>query len=114
MIDLSFLQDFTKGDHKRLHRYISMYLQNAPELFQKMATSLQGENWTDLANYAHALRPQAEFMGIVGLKDLLLAIDQRARAGETSELPALVEHALSLHMAAVPELQAFAQQFSEE
>jgi HPt (histidine-containing phosphotransfer) domain-containing protein len=74
-----------------MKRYISMYLKIAPETFARMHQNVKEQNWKDLAINAHSLKPQAEYMGLSQLKDLLIQIEQHAKKGQVKRLPNLFQ-----------------------
>ena len=53
-----------------------MYLDVAPECFDKMQSNINDEDWTQLRVNAHSLKPQAEFMGALDLKQTLVKIEE--------------------------------------
>ena len=79
MVDLTFLKKFTKDDSKKMNRYISLYLDVAPKIFEEMKLNLKNENWEQLRINAHSLKPQADFMGINSLKEELIKIEEAVR-----------------------------------
>ena len=60
-LDLSFLYRFTKGKETKMKRYISMYLQEAPNILERMQQNLDDKDYANLAINAHSLKPQAEW-----------------------------------------------------
>ena len=79
MIDLSFLEKFTKGDSNKMKRYISLYLDVAPKTFAEMQQNLDAKDWEQLRINAHSLKPQADFMGISSLKNALVQIEDAVK-----------------------------------
>jgi len=82
MVDLSFLEKFTKGNTTKMKRYISMYLNTAPETFERMDQNIKDNSWSELAINAHSLKPQTEFMGIGTLKELLIEIENKVKSNQ--------------------------------
>jgi HPt (histidine-containing phosphotransfer) domain-containing protein len=78
-IDLDYLERFCKGDKGRMERYIRMYLEAAPSLFQQLMDKATEGDAEGLAIAAHSLRPQVNYMGAQRLFDLLTAIETCAR-----------------------------------
>ena len=74
-----------------------MYLDDAPETFDRMRRNLEEENWTDLAINAHSLKPKSDFMGIAGLKEILIQIEDGVKHGKYAGLKTLYEKALEIH-----------------
>ena len=48
MVDLSFLEKFTKGDTKKINRYIQLYLDVATETFNRMQDNFNANDWEQL------------------------------------------------------------------
>ena len=107
MVDLSFLKKFTNNNTSKMKRYISMYLNTAPESVEKMKQNIADKAWTDLAINAHSLKPQAEFMGINSLKEVLIEIETRVKEDQLNELQNLFKKAKSIHDESETVLQKF-------
>lgn len=105
-LDLSFLYRFTKGKEPKIKRYISMYLQEAPNILKRMQQQLDDQDYRALAITAHSLKPQAEFMGLLELKSILMKVEalDKTQVGN-EELKELVGKAWQLHQQAAPELE---------
>jgi HPt (histidine-containing phosphotransfer) domain-containing protein len=106
MTDLSFLKEFTKGDINKMVRYITMYLQYAPEILDKMKGDIIRKDWKSLAINAHSLKPQAEFMGNQEMKMLLETIEDKVRTNDLADIQTLLQKALLSHEEAAVELRA--------
>lgn len=100
MIDLSFLKQFTKGNESKMKRYISMYLKIAPGVFEQMEKNVEDQDWESLAVNAHSLKPQADYMGIKELKEILIEVENKVRAGEFAHLDILYREAKERHISA--------------
>ena len=97
MIDLSFLNKFTKGNTSKMKRYITMYLSTAPETFERMSENVIQENWSDLAVNAHSIKPQTDYMGIDSLKNILIEIEDCVKNAEYEGLKILYQKAYTVH-----------------
>lgn len=106
MVDLSFLEKMTKGDTKRMKRYISIYLSAAPVTFKRMEQNVIEQDWEQLRINAHSLKPQAEYMGILSLKTILIEIEQSVYNKQFASLHKLYEKAFMLHNKSTPYLRA--------
>ena len=82
MVDLTFLRKFAKDDPKKMKRYISLYLDVAPKTFEEMQRNLTNVDWEQLRINAHSLKPQAEFMGILSLKEELIRIEEAVKSND--------------------------------
>lgn len=89
MVDLTFLKQFTKDDSKKMKRYISLYLDVAPKTFEEMQRNLQNGDWEQLRINAHSLKPQADFMGIVSLKEELIKIEEAVKLNNLDDIEGL-------------------------
>lgn len=105
MVDLSFLENFTKGDSKKMKRYINIYLRTAPETFQEMERNILDQDWEQLRINAHSLKPQADYMGIPSLKAVLVEIEQSVIEKQFELLQELYEKASIIHTTSISYLE---------
>ena len=105
MVDLSFLENFTKGDFKKMKRYIHIYLRTAPFTFKEMEKNIINQDWEQLRINAHSLKPQADYMGIAGLKDVLIEIEENVSEEKFEPLHQLYEKALTIHHRSITYLE---------
>jgi len=98
MVDLTFLEKFSKGDIQKMKKYVSMYLNTAPDSFKKMQQNIKDKSWSDLAINAHSLKPQAEFMGIPSLKEVLIEIENKVKDAQFNDLEILFKRANAIHI----------------
>jgi HPt (histidine-containing phosphotransfer) domain-containing protein len=59
-----------------MKRYISMYLNIAPNTFDSMKQNIIDKDWEQLRSNAHSLKPLTDYMGISDLKLILNEIEQ--------------------------------------
>ena len=107
MVNLSFLEEFTKGDQKKMKRYIKLYLSIAPDTFNNMGQNIADQDWEHLRINAHSLKPQTDYMGIPELKAVLEQIEHEAKNGQGKDLQVLFKEAQKLHV----ESEAFLQEY---
>ena len=86
-----------------------MYLDMAPETFERMRMNLDDKSWQELAVNAHSLKPQAEFMGISTLKELLIEIENKVKSDQLEGMEILFTEAKSIH----DESEVFLQKFMD-
>ena len=101
VVDLSYLKKFTKGNDVKFKRYINLYLDDAPDTFERMRQDIDKQNWADLAINAHSLKPKTDFMGIAALKEILVQIEDGVKQQHYGDLKTLYERALKIHHEAV-------------
>jgi len=97
MIDLTFLEQLTKGNRDKLKRYIKLYLDVVPETFSRMEENIAAEDWQSLAINAHSLKPQADYIGHHHLKDVLIEIELAVKNQHVNACPTLMKQALLFH-----------------
>jgi HPt (histidine-containing phosphotransfer) domain-containing protein len=106
-VDLSYLEEFTGGDKQKLHRYLAMYLKTAPPAISEFQILLQQQNFEDLKLKAHSIKPQAHYLGISALKDVLAEMEAIIRDnGDVNRLPLLVTEAERIGLAAEKEINS--------
>ncbi|GJM17432.1 MAG: hypothetical protein DHS20C13_27590 [Thermodesulfobacteriota bacterium] len=105
MVDLSFLETFTKGNKDKMKRYINIYLKIAPETFQNMEQHVIDKDWEQLRIKAHSLKPQADYMGIASLKAVLVEMEQSVHEEKFERLRELYEKAAKIHAESIPHLK---------
>lgn len=105
-VDLTFLRSFTKGDKAKMDKYINMFLTYAPAQLNSIQINFDRKNWNDLKIAAHSLKPQIQYMGIVGLEEIILNIENNAanRQG-LDKLPELIGQLTSTCELAIEELR---------
>lgn len=96
MIDLTFLKKFTKDDAKKMKRYIGLYLDVAPNTFEEMKRNVANEDWEQLRINAHSLKPQADFMGIISLKEELIKIEEAVKLNDYDGIESLLNASLKI------------------
>ena len=96
MVDLTFLKKFTKDDSQKMKRYISLYLEVAPKTFAEMQRNLNNGDWEQLRINAHSLKPQADFMGIVSLKEALSKIEEAVKTNHLKGIEELFNSSVKI------------------
>lgn len=98
MVDLTYLTKFAKNNPQKMRRYISLYLEAAPSAFEAMNRHLNDGDWEQLRIQAHSLKPLTDLMGINGLKDGLIKIEDAVKKQQFDIIEALLNssHAISI------------------
>lgn len=104
MVNISFLENFTKADSTKMKRYIALYIEVANKTFDAMQQNLENEDWEALRVNAHSLKPQIEFMGIEILKEVIVKIENNVLDQKLETLQDLFDSATRLHLEAIREL----------
>lgn len=109
VVDFSTLETFTGSDKNLMKIHINTFLQFAPSQVQKLKEKVQEQNWVELGELAHKLKPKCGYMGIKTAETLLKTIETNAKEQKDLEsLPDLVAQSESVIVNAIAELKAFA------
>lgn len=105
-INLAFLKDFTNGNPATMAKYIDMFLKLSGPALESMKTAAGAEDWESLRSTAHGLKPQIGYMGIDGLKEVVLKIENNARdRSHLDQIPALLTEFEKTYTEACKELE---------
>ncbi len=108
ILSLSFLKKFTNEDNEKMKNYLRMYLKLAPDLFAEMNSSIDSMNYDNVYSKAHSLKPLATYIGIVGLADLLIEIENISKESTNmNNLVAHVKEATELNRKAMAEIEDY-------
>lgn len=88
-----------------MKRYISLYLEEAPKTFEEMKRNLNDKNWEQMRINAHSLKPQADFMGILTLKNELTEIEKAVKENRISTINEHFDLAQDLYIKSVNSLK---------
>lgn len=106
--DLTFLSNFTGNDQEKVKKYVSMFLDRAPELLDGIQQGMANKDYDKLRSNAHSLKPQLGYMGIQSLVADVQAIENYAGEGKNLEvLPGLVQNVMQTMQQALVELREF-------
>jgi hypothetical protein len=106
IIDLTFLRGFAQGDVNKMKYFIEMHLRTSPALFDQMLDNFDKLSNDELYSGAHSLKPQCDYVGIIGLKDLLVEIEKAAKQNQDREvIKKLIEKAHDLNRKGMIELK---------
>ena len=105
--DLAYLGRFCKEDRSRMERYVHMYLEGAPALFQDLVAKQEAGDAEGLAVAAHSLRPQLNYMGAQRVFDLLTLVETEARVQGAAACRAKVDECVELNAKVMDELRAW-------
>ncbi|MBK7109984.1 MAG: Hpt domain-containing protein [Bacteroidetes bacterium] len=112
VINLSFLESFTRGDTTKMKKYIAMFISGAPDAIQQMRMLHNDSNWNQLRTVAHSLKPQLSYMGIDSVKETVLRIEEYAAEQKKPEVIAMmIEELDRTCKIAVEQLQNAIQKF---
>ena len=91
--NLDFLKSFTGNDPVKIKKYVSMFLERAPDQLKDLKNHVENKNWEEVKIVAHSLKPQMGYMGIKVLEQDLRTIEDYAENKvRLEQLPGLVQH----------------------
>jgi len=93
LTNMSFLNQFTGGKTDKKHKYIQMFLENAPRLLNNIQSALAKEDYESIKVAAHSMKPQFSYMGIPEEVSQIFLTEQTAgQPAHYHLLPGLVRH----------------------
>ncbi|MEZ5083830.1 MAG: Hpt domain-containing protein [Bacteroidales bacterium] len=111
LIDLSFLKKLTDGKPEKMKYYISMHLKTSPGLFDQLVSSFDDLSYEEIFSRAHSLKPQCDYVGIIGLKEQLIEIENASRKKlNRGDLFHLVQKAVDINNKGMAELRSYIDQ----
>ena len=104
--DMRFLQQFTGGNTEKQHKYIGMFLDNAPKLLAAIDRAIETKDYPAIKIAAHSLKPQLSYMGVKEeISNIFLIEQSSGEAAHFDTLPALVTNLKRLCVKAFEELR---------
>lgn len=108
VIDMVFLQQFTKGDWTKQNKYISMFLENAPKLIAQLHEGLAKNDFEMIKISAHSLKPQLSYMGVSEEISHVFMLEQSAgQKAHQNNIPELIENIERVCLKAFDELRVY-------
>lgn len=105
IVDLSFIIKFTKGDSDKIKYFIEMYIRTTAQLFGEMEDKFDEMSNDELFSRAHSLKPQSAYVGIIGLQETLIEIENATRENkDRGAIKELVQKAIELNNRGITEL----------
>jgi CheY-like chemotaxis protein/HPt (histidine-containing phosphotransfer) domain-containing protein len=90
--DLSYLEEISEGDRDFSATMISYFIDNTPPVMENLEKKVQEQDWDEVRQIAHKLKPQVVYMGIHQVADDVEKVEHLAQHRENlHEIPGLVE-----------------------
>ena len=83
--NMSYLKTFCEGDREKMQKYVSMFLQSAPVLLEKLNAALDANDFMEIANQLHACKTKFIMMGMKDTGNLSVNLEQQCRNGSLKE-----------------------------
>ncbi len=104
--NLTFLNEFTRGDVSKVKKYIQMYLDMAAQKLQVIEEGMQKKDYESIKVAAHTLKSQTKYMGISVAEETIIRIERYCgEQTQLHELPALVEELTKIVLQSMDELK---------
>ncbi|MGB0929916.1 MAG: response regulator [Chitinophagales bacterium] len=106
VLNMAFLEKFTKKDPSKMSKYINIFLKNAPNQLESLNENLEANNWNQLRATAHSLKSQLRYMGVFPLAETIQTVENNAAEEIALDaLPSLVAKVTRITQQAIKELQ---------
>ncbi|MEE4175960.1 MAG: response regulator [Bacteroides sp.] len=111
--DLSYLEEISEGDQEFSSTMISYFIDNTPPVMENLEKKVQEEEWEEVRQIAHKLKPQVVYMGIHQIEDEVEKVENFAQHLENLEkIPLLVERIARIIGLAIDQLKDELKNFS--
>ena len=111
--DLTYLEEISEGDRDFSATMISYFIENTPSELKKLDKKVQEQDWNEVRQIAHKLKPQVVYMGIHEIEeDVELVEHQAQRCENLEEIPPLVEKISQTISKAIGQLEEELKNFS--
>jgi signal transduction histidine kinase/HPt (histidine-containing phosphotransfer) domain-containing protein len=105
-INLTYLKSIGGDNPEFIIQMIEMFLQKTPEALEEMDKKFAEQNWEDVRNIAHRIKPTYTYVGLSDIHKMLATIEKCCQAKENLEtVPALIHDVETLSTVAFAELQ---------
>ena len=103
--DLTYLRKMSSNDESFVQEMVNSFIEKTPEIIEQINQANEDEDWQEVANLAHKLKPNLAFMGMDSLKNLILEIETNAKNKENiEEIRDMIERLTSTVNEAIEEL----------
>jgi len=108
LINLDFLRNFTNKDEEKLNYYIRIYIRTATKMFGDLEDRKDTISYDDLYARVHSLKPQTKYVGIAGLTELLVEIEQMLKQNSEREVvQQKLDEAIRLNKRGMADLETY-------
>lgn len=85
-VDLTYLKEMSDNDRGFITEMIQSFITQTPKDIENIWFHFANEEYDDVANLVHKIKPAITFMGIHNLKDLVLEIEDNAKKRKLDNL----------------------------
>jgi len=87
--DLTYLDQVFQGNSTLVGQIVTLFLQQAPQLSQRMVSAVEAKQWGDLHPLAHKLKISVKMLG---LREVLPVVVEIERVSKHREEPSVLPH----------------------
>jgi HPt (histidine-containing phosphotransfer) domain-containing protein len=77
-INLSYLSEVSGNNAEFITQMIELFLQKTPEALEEMNERFRQQNWEELRNIAHRIKPSYTYVGLAEIHKMLAEIEREA------------------------------------
>jgi CheY-like chemotaxis protein len=77
-INLSYLREVSGNNAEFITQMIELFLQKTPEALEEMNERFRQQNWEELRNIAHRIKPSYTYVGLAEIHKMLAEIEREA------------------------------------
>ena len=105
-IDLSYLRQLSNGDNKFIKEMLSLFVDQTPDMLDRMTKYLELKDWKSLSSLAHKMKPSIMFVGLKEIEaDLRMVEDYAGEVKHTEEISPMLSRIKNVCTAAVDEIK---------
>lgn len=105
--DMQFLKSLTGGNTEKMHKYVGMFLDNAPKLLANIDIAIEAGDYPAVKIAAHSLKPQLSYMGVKEDVSKIFMMEQSAgNSAHFDALPGMFAHLKRVCKKAFEELKS--------
>lgn len=77
--DLQYLREVSGNNEEFIREMIQTFVDTIPNILTDMSRSLETQDWEKVSRLAHQIKPSLTLMGLSGLKDTILFIEEHGK-----------------------------------
>ncbi len=93
--NLDFIRKMTRGNEQLIAQSVSAFIEQTPELLKKMQEAWEQQNFSELRESSHKLKPTLSYYGIPNVDEAIRRIEEYAEQQEwPAELPGMIDQVI--------------------
>lgn len=88
--NLTQLEEIAPGDTFFVKKMVNTFLEHTPELVDRIEKGIASENWLEVREASHKMKPSIDMMGIIKITQVIRELEANAKQQvNLNEIPAL-------------------------